>query len=613
MSTGWTSRYALRTKSVTSSQIRELLKITQKPGMISFGGGLPAPDVFPIQRFEEACHKVLTEQAASALQYGETEGYGPLRELIANNMARYGIKAKVENVLITSGSQQALDLIGKLFINAGDRVLVEAPTYLGALQAFTVYGAEYVSVPIDENGLRTDLLEKPLRSGPKFMYVLPNFQNPAGTTLSEGRRHELVLLADKYGIPIIEDDPYGQLRYEGEHLPSLVVLDRENLRRDNGYSIGNVIYLSTFSKTLAPGLRLGWIVAPPEVISKLAQLKQGADLHTSTFTQFVAYEVARDGFLDKHVKLIRKIYRERRDVMLQALEEFFPPEVTWTHPQGGLFLWVTLPAGIDIQAIFKSAIEQNVAFVPGDSFYANDPAGRLPPHALELFQRRSGADTRGHPPFGRGGEEPSDQHDDCDQSCRSGYKKAIRNLGAPASCRLSRGHLALADGGGTSPIAAGTAARRSRDKAVVATPSRFFPRTALLQHKNILPRAHLLQHLRPHRDADFPKMSFAEQQHQRPRLPDSSADRERNLVVQDRLMIGQLHEVQLFGHRKLLFQRLGRNSNAHRRQFMAPPGNRVPYQDVAIQSMRVFAGLIVGVGDPVVVIGGAHLVRIAVL
>jgi len=372
MSTAWTSRYALRTKRVTSSQIRQLLKVIQRPGMISFGGGLPAPDVFPVQRFKEACHKVLTEQAASALQYGETEGYAPLRELIANNVARYGIKAKVENVLITSGSQQALDLIGKLFINAGDRLLVEAPTYLGALQAFTVYGAEYVSVPIDENGLRTDLLEKPLRSGPKFMYVLPNFQNPAGTTLSEGRRHELVLLADKYGIPIIEDDPYGQLRYEGEHLTPLLVLDRENLRRDDGYSIGNVIYLSTFSKTLAPGLRLGWIVAPPEVISKLAQLKQGADLHTSTFTQFVAYEVARDGFLDKHVKLIRQVYGERRNVMLQALKEFFPPEVTWTHPQGGLFLWVTLPAGIDIQALFRSAIEQNVAFVPGDSFYASD-------------------------------------------------------------------------------------------------------------------------------------------------------------------------------------------------------------------------------------------------
>jgi 2-aminoadipate transaminase len=373
MSTAWTSRYALRTKGVTSSAIRELLKVTQRPGMISFGGGLPAPDVFPIQRFEEACHKVLAEQGRLALQYGPTEGYEPLRELIANNIARYGIKAKVENVLITSGSQQALDLIGKLFINRGDRVLLEAPTYLGALQAFNIYGAEYVSVPIDDNGLRTDLLEKPLRSGPKFMYVLPNFQNPAGVTLSEGRRHELVLLADRYGIPIVEDDPYGQLRYEGEHLPSLVVLDRENLRRDDGYSIGNVIYLSTFSKTLAPGLRLGWIVAPPDVIVKLAQLKQGTDLHTSTFNQFVAYEVARDGFLDKHVKLIRQVYSERRDVMLQALQEYFPPAVTWTHPQGGLFLWVTLPEGLDMPAIFQSAIEQNVAFVQGDSFFANNP------------------------------------------------------------------------------------------------------------------------------------------------------------------------------------------------------------------------------------------------
>jgi 2-aminoadipate transaminase len=373
MSTAWTARYALRTKGITSSRIRELLKVTQRPGMISFAGGLPAPDVFPVQRFQEACHKVLTENASSALQYSATEGYEPLRQMIASNMDRYGIKAKAENVLMTSGSQQALDLIGKLFINAGDKVLVEAPTYLGALQAFNIYGAEYESVLSDDDGLRTDLLEEPLRAGPKFMYVLPNFQNPAGTTLSEGRRHELVLLADKYGIPIVEDDPYGQLRYEGEHLPPLVMLDRANLRRDNGYSIGNVIYLSTFSKTLAPGLRLGWIVAPPEVISKLAQLKQGADLHTSTFNQFVAYEVACDGYLDKHVKLIRKVYSERRDVMLQALKEFFPPTVTWTHPKGGLFLWVTLPAGLDIEAVFQSALEQNVAFVPGNSFYANDP------------------------------------------------------------------------------------------------------------------------------------------------------------------------------------------------------------------------------------------------
>jgi 2-aminoadipate transaminase len=376
MSTAWTSRYALRTKGIKSSAIRELLKITQRPEVISFAGGLPAPDVFPIDRFREACCRVLEQNAKLALQYGTTEGYEPLREMIARHTSRYSIKAKTENVLITAGSQQALDLIGKLLINPGDRILVEAPTYLGALQAFNVYGAEYVSVPSDDDGLRTDLLEKPLRSGPKFMYVLPNFQNPGGTTLAESRRHELVRLADKFGIPVIEDDPYGQLRFEGAHLPPLVVLDRKNLRRDSGYSIGNVIYLSTFSKTLAPGLRLGWIIAPPEVIAKLVQLKQGADLHTSTFVQIVAYEVGRDNFLDEHVKLIRRVYGERRDVMLAALKEFFPPEVTWTHPKGGLFLWVTLPEGMDSQRLFETALNENVAFVPGDSFYATGDEGR---------------------------------------------------------------------------------------------------------------------------------------------------------------------------------------------------------------------------------------------
>lgn len=372
MSTAWKSRYAQRTKNLKSSTIRELLKITQKPEMISFAGGLPAPDVFPVDRFQEACRRVLEVNGHQALQYSATEGYEPLREMIARHITRYGINARTENVLITSGSQQALDLIGKLFINPGDLVLVEAPTYLGALQAFSVYGAEYISVESDQDGLRTEFLEGPLRMGPKFMYVLPNFQNPGGTTLSEGRRHQLVLLADKYGIPIVEDDPYGQLRYEGEHLPPLVVIDRENLRRDDGYSIGNVIYLSTFSKTLAPGLRLGWIVAPPDVIAKLVQLKQGADLHTSTFAQIVAYEVAKDNFLDDHVKLIRKVYRERRDVMLEALKKYFPPEVTWTHPQGGLFLWATLPEGMDCQKLFDAALKENVAFVPGDCFYAGN-------------------------------------------------------------------------------------------------------------------------------------------------------------------------------------------------------------------------------------------------
>lgn len=375
MSTPWSHRYACRTKGVTSSAIRELLKLTQRPEVISFAGGLPAAELFPIEQFQEACHRVLADHPAAALQYGATEGYAPLREWIAARMARYGIVAGVDNVLITSGSQQALDLIGKLLINGGDRVLVEAPTYLGALQAFNTYGAEYVSVPTDHDGLRTDLLEEALRSGPKFMYILPNFQNPSGVTLSRERRVELVGLADKYGIPLIEDDPYGQLRFEGEHLPSLLVLDRDNLRRDDGYHLGNVLYLSTFSKTLAPGLRLGWIVAPPDVIAKLVQLKQGSDLHTSSFTQAVTYEVVHDGFLDQHVRTIRQVYRERRDVMLAALEEFFPSTVTWTHPAGGLFLWVTLPEGMNAPRLLEAALKENVAFVPGGSFFATGEEG----------------------------------------------------------------------------------------------------------------------------------------------------------------------------------------------------------------------------------------------
>jgi 2-aminoadipate transaminase len=375
MSTAWSQRYAQRAKSAASSAIRELLKLTQRPEIISFAGGLPAPELFPLARFREACERVLTQHGAAALQYGATEGYVPLREWIAAHMARYGIVAAPENVLITSGSQQALDLIGKLLINPGDRLLVEAPSYLGALQAFRVYDAEFVSVPTDQDGLRTDLLEPALRSGPKFMYILPNFQNPSGVTLSRERRVELVAMADRYGIPVIEDDPYGQLRFEGEHLTPLLVLDRDNLRRDDGYHLGNVLYLSTFSKTLAPGLRLGWIVAPPEVIAKLVQLKQGADLHTSSFAQAVAYEVIQQGFLDQHVRTLRQVYRERRDVMLAALQESFPKEVSWTNPAGGLFLWVTLPEGMSAPRLLEAALRENVAFVPGAAFFPAEEQG----------------------------------------------------------------------------------------------------------------------------------------------------------------------------------------------------------------------------------------------
>lgn len=371
MQTPWEHRYAQRTQKMTSSAIRELLKITDQPNMISFAGGFPAPDVFPIGQIRDACEEVLTNMGNQALQYGSTEGYPPLKDMIARHSVRYGIKVNPENVLITSGSQQALDLLGKIFINRGDRILVESPTYLGALQAWNAYGAEYIAVPSDENGMITDELEKALRFGPKFIYVLPNFQNPTGVTLSLERRQKLVEMADRYGVPIIEDDPYGQLRYEGEHLPSVVVVD-DAIHSSNGHGYaGNVIYLSTFSKILAPGIRLAWVVAPPEVIRKLVQAKQGVDLHTSTFNQYLAYEVGKHGFLDQHVKTIRELYKARRDIMLDVLEETMPPGVQWTHPQGGLFLWATLPAIYDTTALLPKAVQERVAFVPGGPFHAN--------------------------------------------------------------------------------------------------------------------------------------------------------------------------------------------------------------------------------------------------
>ena len=372
MTTPWAQRYALRTHGMASSAIRELLKLTQQPDIISFAGGLPAPELFPTERIKEACDVVLSEMGSQALQYSTTEGYPPLRELIARHMARYGIKVGIDNIVITSGSQQALDLIGKLLINPGDRILAENPTYLGALQAFNGYQAQYVTVPVDDEGLQVAQLEPALRTGPKFMYILPNFQNPTGVTLPLTRRYDLIALAEEYGIPIVEDDPYGQLRYEGDHIKPLVVLDAEYLacEGDGGYT-GNVIYTSTFSKTLAPGLRLGWVVAPKDVVFRLVQMKQGTDLHTSTFDQMVAYETARGGFLDQHIRQIREVYGHRRNVMLKALEENCPPEVRWTHPHGGLFLWITLPEWMDSAELLKDAVQEKVAFVPGHSFHAN--------------------------------------------------------------------------------------------------------------------------------------------------------------------------------------------------------------------------------------------------
>ncbi|MGI6740074.1 MAG: PLP-dependent aminotransferase family protein [Brevefilum sp.] len=369
MHTLWDDRYALRMDYIKSSTIRELLKLTSQPDIISFAGGLPAPDVFPIEKFKEAAEIVLSEMGEGALQYGTTEGYQPLREMIARNATKYGIQISADNVLITTGSQQALDLIGRIFINSGDRILVESPTYLGALQAWNAYGVKYVTIPLDDDGMRTDLLESRLRTGLKFIYVLPNFQNPTGVTLTSERRKELIEISNAYGVPILEDDPYGQLRYEGEHLPPVVVFDDEIRAKEVPVYSGNVIYTSTFSKILAPGLRLAWVVAPVDVIKKLVQAKQGSDLHTSTLTQFIAYQIANSAWMKTHIQTIRRVYKERRDVMLQTLEEYMPEGVNWTKPKGGLFLWVTLPGNCDTTEMFDKAVAAKVAYVPGESFF----------------------------------------------------------------------------------------------------------------------------------------------------------------------------------------------------------------------------------------------------
>jgi 2-aminoadipate transaminase len=372
MPISWEQRFAQRTRLMHGSAIRELLKVTERPDFISFAGGLPAPEVFPVAEVTAAAQQILQQQGAQALQYGATEGYRPLREFIAQQMAEEaGFPVSSENVLITTGSQQALDLIGKILVDPGDTLLVESPTYLAALQAWNAYGARYQEVAADEQGLQIEALESALAAAPKFLYTVPNFQNPSGITLSLERRERLVEIARRAGLPIVEDDPYRELRFEGDHLPRVFDLDGQRRASASDYA-GDVIYINTFSKVLAPGLRVGWIVAAAELISKLAQAKQGTDLHTAMLSQLLAYELARSGFIKQHLPTIIHAYRERRDAMLAALAEYFPEGVSWTHPQGGMFLWVTLPDGIDTEKALPAAIEQKVAFVPGTSFH---PAG----------------------------------------------------------------------------------------------------------------------------------------------------------------------------------------------------------------------------------------------
>ena len=346
-----------RAQQLTSSAIREILKVTERPEVISFAGGLPSPASFPVAAMEAAAARVFANDPTAALQYAATEGFLPLREFIAK---RHNVE--VDRILITTGSQQALDLIAKVLIDPGSPVLVETPSYLGALQAFSLFEPEFVSVPSDEKGLVPEALTPELTAGARFLYALPNFQNPTGRRLPLERRQALVAKAKELGVLLVEDDPYGELSYTGDHLPTLLSMNPDG-----------VIYMGSFSKVLAPGLRLGYVVAPPELHFKLCQAKQAADLHTPTFTQRVAYETIKDGLLDTHIPTIRALYSKQCNVMLDALSRHMPAGVKWNKPEGGMFIWVELPEGLDSMAILEQAVARNVAYVPGAPFYASNP------------------------------------------------------------------------------------------------------------------------------------------------------------------------------------------------------------------------------------------------
>jgi 2-aminoadipate transaminase len=376
----WAGSYAQRMRSMKSSAVRELLKLTEQPDVISFAGGLPAPDAFPVAEIADAAQRILTEAGPTALQYGTTEGYTPLRQFIAEQMRAADVNVSAENVLITTGSQQALDLLGKVFVDPGDHVHVESPTYLAALQPWQAYGAEFVPVVADGDGIDVDALAAALEGrGAKFLYSQPNFQNPTGVTLPLERREAIVAWAAQHSVPIVEDDPYGMLRFEGEQLPRLIALASQSATSARRASIrsktGAVLYLGTCSKVLAPGLRVGWVVAAAEVIARLTLAKQSADLHTGSLNQMLVYELWHSGALERHTPTIVDMYRERRNAMLTALQEHFPAGVRWTEPQGGMFLWVTLPETLDATNLLSDALAEKVAFVPGEAFHA-DGTGR---------------------------------------------------------------------------------------------------------------------------------------------------------------------------------------------------------------------------------------------
>lgn len=362
----WVELYASRNESMRSSAVRDLLAVTDRPDIISLAGGLPYIKALNMKKLQEAVCNVIDRSGTDALQYGSSEGYEGLRSYLVKYLAEEDIRVSPDDILITDGSQQALELIGKIFLNPGDTILTEAPSYVGALNAFLSYQARVVHIPLDENGIKTNLLAKELENltsqgiRPKFIYVTPNFHNPAGVTLSLPRREQLIKVARKYNTIIVEDNAYARLSFEEEPLPSLKSLDMEN-----------VIYLGSFSKIFSPGVRVGWVVTQRPIREKLIYAKQAADLCSSSLTQRVVEEYFKSNLLSSHVKKLIGMYKKRRDAMLAALEEFFPKEVKWTRPKGGFFVWATLPEYLDTTAMLAKAIQEKVAYVPGRAFYAD--------------------------------------------------------------------------------------------------------------------------------------------------------------------------------------------------------------------------------------------------
>ncbi len=361
--TGRVYPFARRMAHMVSSSVREILKVTEQPEIISFAGGMPAPELFPVEAIAEAHRQVFAEEGPQAMQYSTTEGVRALRQWIASRVGERGIKANPDDVLVTTGSQQAIDLVGKIFINPGDEVIVENPCYLAALQSFSGFEARFVPVESDDNGMCTEQVEAALqRSRAKLIYIVSEFSNPKGTSLSAERRDHLVSLAQRYQVPILEDDPYSELRYMGERPLPLAAVDGE----------GWVIRASTFSKTLSPGLRIGWVTAAAEIIQELVIAKQAADLHTSTVEQRAVARLLQTFDYDGHIARLRQVYGARCLTMRRALEEHFPAEARWTRPEGGLFLWVELPEKIKAREVFEEALKEKVAFVTGDAFFANE-------------------------------------------------------------------------------------------------------------------------------------------------------------------------------------------------------------------------------------------------